>query len=108
MLGLNGRKLAEALKEHPHLTDSPDTRGNTPLIWAATRGDKDDLQELLRYGASTGWDALYAPVNSSRLDCTAALLVVRIYRAQGRIWYDGPASRLPANRYYFCQAALRT
>ena len=32
VLGLNGRKLAEALKERPHLTDCPDTRGNTPLM----------------------------------------------------------------------------
>ena len=80
ILGLNGRKLAEALKERPHLTDSPDTRDNTPLIWAATRSDTEDLQELLKHGASidfrnnNGWNALYAAVNHSRLDCTATLL----------------------------------
>lgn len=80
VLGLNGRKLAEALQEWPHLTDSPDTRGNTPLIWAATRGDTENLKELLKYGASTdfrndnGWNALYTAVNHSRLDCTAVLL----------------------------------
>ena len=80
VLGLNGRPLAEALKERPYLTDSPDTRGNTPLIWAATRGDMGHLRELLRHGASTdyrnnnGWNALYTAVNHSRLDCTATLL----------------------------------
>jgi ankyrin repeat protein len=80
VLGLNGRKLAEALEEQPNLTDSPDSRGNTPLIWAATRGDTENLQELLNYGASTdfrnnnGWNALYAAVNHSRLDCTITLL----------------------------------
>ncbi|KAL9635454.1 MAG: hypothetical protein Q9164_003450 [Protoblastenia rupestris] len=80
VLGLNGRKLAEALNERPHLTDSPDTRGNTPLIWAATRGDTESLEELLKYGASinfrnnNGWNALHTAVNHSRLDCTAILL----------------------------------
>lgn len=80
VLGLNGRNLAEALKERPHLTDCPDTRGNTPLIWAATRGDTENLQELLKHGASTelrnnnGWNALYTAVNHSRLECTAILL----------------------------------
>ena len=83
MLGLNGRKLAEALKERPHLNDSPDARGNTPLIWAAKRGDTENLQELLKHGASTnfrnnnGWNALYTAVNHSRLDCTAILLSYR-------------------------------
>ena len=80
MLGLNGRKLAEAFNERPHLTDSPDTRGNTPLIWAATRGDTESLQELLKYVASinfrnnNGWNALHTAVNHSRLDCIAILL----------------------------------
>jgi ankyrin repeat protein len=80
VLGLNGRKLAEALEERPHLTDSPDTRGNTPLMWAATRGDTENLQQLLKHGASidfrnnNGWNALYTAVNHSRLDCTATLL----------------------------------
>lgn len=80
VLGLNGRRLTEALQERPSLTDSPDTRGNTPLIWAARRGDTGNLQELLRYGASTdfrndnGWNALYTAVNHSRLECTTILL----------------------------------
>lgn len=80
VLGLNGRKLADALKERPQLTDAPDTRGNTPLIWAAIRGDSENLQELLKYGAdvdfrnNNGWNALYAAVNHSRLNCTSTLL----------------------------------
>jgi Ankyrin repeats (3 copies)/Ankyrin repeats (many copies) len=80
VLGLNGRNLAQALEEQPHLTDTPDSRGNTPLIWAATRGDTENLQELLKHGASTdfrnnnGWNALYTAVNNSRLDCTVNLL----------------------------------
>ncbi|MCJ1437804.1 hypothetical protein MMC27_007191 [Xylographa pallens] len=80
VLGLNGRKLGETLKEQPHLIDSPDNRGNTPLIWAASRGDIENLQELLKHGASgdfrnnNGWNALYTAVNNSRLDCTAILL----------------------------------
>ena len=80
VLGLNGRRLADAIEERPNLTDSPDTRGNTPLIWAATRGDTASLQELLKHGASVdfrnnnGWNALYTAVNHSRLDCTATLL----------------------------------
>ena len=52
VLGLNGRKLAEALKEQSNLSNCPDTRGNTPLIWAATRGDTEGLQELHKHGAS--------------------------------------------------------
>ncbi len=47
VLGLNGRKLADALKERPQLTDTPDACGNTPLIWAATRGYTGNLRELL-------------------------------------------------------------
>lgn len=80
VLGLNGRRLAEAVEECPNLTDCPDTRGNTPLIWAATRGDTASLQELLKHGASVdfrnnnGWNALYTAVNHSRLDCAATLL----------------------------------
>ena len=80
VLGLNGRRLADAIEERPSLTDSPDTRGNTPLIWAATRGDTASLQELLKHGASVdfrnnnGWNALYTAVNHSRLDCTTTLL----------------------------------
>lgn len=80
VLGMNGRRLADAIEEHPNLTDSPDTRGNTPLMWAATRGDTASLQELLKHGASVdfrnnnGWNALYTAVNNSRLDCTATLL----------------------------------
>ena len=80
VLGLNGRRLADAVEERPNLTDSPDTRGNTPLIWAATRGDTASLQELLNHGASVdfrnnnGWNALYTAVNHSRLDCTVTLL----------------------------------
>ena len=80
VLGMNGRRLADAIEEHPNLTDSPDTRGNTPLMWAATRGDTASLQELLKHGASVdfrnnnGWNALYTAVSNSRLDCTATLL----------------------------------
>ena len=80
VLGLNGRRLADAIEERPNLTDSPDNRGNTPLIWAATRGDTASLQELLKHGASVefrnnnGWNALYTAVNHSRLDCTTTLL----------------------------------
>ena len=80
VLGLNGRRLADAIEERPNLTDSPDTRGNTPLIWAARRGDTASLQELLKHGASVdfrnnnGWNALYTAVNHSRLDCTTTLL----------------------------------
>ena len=80
VLGLNGRRLADAIEERPNLTDSPDSRGNTPLIWAATRGDTASLQELLQHGASVefrnnnGWNALYTAVNHSRLDCTTTLL----------------------------------
>lgn len=80
LLGLNGQKLAAALKERPHLTDCPDACGNTPLMWAARRGDTENMQELLKHGVSTdfrnnnGWDALYTAVNHSRLDCTAILL----------------------------------
>ena len=80
VLGLHGRRLADAIEERPNLIDSPDTRGNTPLTWAATRGDTASLQELLKHGASVdfrnnnGWNALYTAVNHSRLDCTATLL----------------------------------
>ena len=80
VLGLNGRRLADAIEERPNLTDSADTRGNTPLIWAARRGDTASLQELLKHGASVefrnnnGWNALYTAVNHSRLDCTTTLL----------------------------------
>ena len=80
VLGLNGRTLTEALKEQPQLIDSTDARGNTPLIGAATRGDTENVQELLKYGASiecrnnNGWNALYSAVNHSRLECTATLL----------------------------------
>lgn len=80
VLGLNGRKLGEALKERPHLTDSPDNRGDTPLIWAASRGDIEVVHELLKHGASSdfrnnnGCNALYSAVDNARLDCTALLL----------------------------------
>ena len=80
VLGLNGRRLADAIEELPNLTDSPDNRGNTPLIWAARRGDTASLQELLKHGASVdfrnnnGWNALYTAVTNSRLDCTTTLL----------------------------------
>ena len=80
VLGLNGRRPAEAVEERPNMIDSPDTRGNTPLIWAATRGDTASLQELLKHGASVdfrnnnGWNALYTAVNHSRRDCTVTLL----------------------------------
>ena len=80
VLGLKGRQLAEALKERPLLTDIPDTRGNTPLIWTATRGDTQNLQELLKHGADpefrndNGWNALRFAVHRSRLDCATILL----------------------------------
>jgi hypothetical protein len=78
--GLNGRELADAPKERPHLTAFPDARGNTPLIWAARRGDTEKLQKLLKYGASTnlryinGWNAWYSAIKYSRLDYMATLL----------------------------------
>ncbi|KAF2219190.1 hypothetical protein BDZ85DRAFT_46813 [Elsinoe ampelina] len=80
VLGLNGKRLPDALSELPQLTDSPDARGNTPLIWAATRGDAQKLSDLLEHGADpayrndNGWNALYAAVNHSKLDCTNLLL----------------------------------
>ena len=80
ILGLKGQKMSEALKERSFMTDTPDNRGHTPLIWAAIRGDTDSLQELVKYGAdveyqnNNGWNALYAAVNHSRLECALTLL----------------------------------
>lgn len=80
MLGLNGQRLEDAIEESPSLTDSPDARGNTPLIWAATRGDTASLDELLKHGASVdfrnnnGWNAFYKAVVHARLDCMTVLL----------------------------------
>ena len=80
VLGLNGQALSRALEQQPLLTDAPDDRGNTPLIWAAIRGDDNNLLELLKHGADVelrndnGWNASYAAVNHSRLDCTSILL----------------------------------
>lgn len=49
--GLNGRRLADAIEERPNPTDSPDDRGNTPLILAARGCDTASLQEPLKHGA---------------------------------------------------------
>jgi len=122
---LNGRELAETLKEQPHLTDSPNARGNIPLNWAATRGDTENLQELLKYGASTnfrnnnGWNAFYSAINHSRLgyqtvEPSAELLkaftamVAAVESAKQSVPLKGPLARHSNNDQDVFKDAIET
>ncbi|KAI0100252.1 ankyrin repeat-containing domain protein [Nemania sp. FL0031] len=49
--GLRFGNLAEVLKENPHLVNSQDAMGRTPLLWAAARGDETAVVTLLAFGA---------------------------------------------------------
>ena len=71
--------------------DAHDSRGRSPLHWAAPRGDSS-VKTLLRAGANTKRQdhergtALLAAVQSSSVRCTELLLMADGDVHYGRIW----------------------
>lgn len=51
VLGLNGQDLDTALGSSTSQIDIKDSRGRTPLSWAAARGDEDSVRTLLKHKA---------------------------------------------------------
>lgn len=74
--GIATDDLRRAAKAFPELIDRTDSRGLTPLWYAALHGDLDSVCTLLENGAGPGsveLPVLWAAVDSRDLDCVEAL-----------------------------------
>jgi ankyrin repeat protein len=80
VLGLVSLDLGNYLAAATHEINQPDSSGQTPLFWAATRGDATAVETLLRYGANPnttsklGLNALHWAIESKTSACTKLLL----------------------------------
>ncbi|KAJ5768871.1 hypothetical protein N7520_003430 [Penicillium odoratum] len=82
VLGLLQGDLVETLKIRSYRTqiDRPDLTGKSPLHWAATRGDFEGIEILLKYGANvavtdeSGGTPLMFAASSGCLKCLKLLL----------------------------------
>lgn len=80
VLGLNDSSLETHLAENPGYVNVADSRGRTALSWAAQRGMRDVVKELLRSGAdpnictSKGNSPLQYAVEARVPDCIQPLL----------------------------------
>lgn len=80
ILGLRHGTIEDGLAGDSSCINCADSRQNTPLLWAARRGNLDDIKKLLQCGAdltvknAAGEDALIETVFFGKFECMQALL----------------------------------
>jgi ankyrin repeat protein len=80
VLGFSHRDLSSELQLSTSTVNKPDSKGRTPLAWAAARGDDASVRTLLEYGANpnsncvTGNSPLLRAVCARSPSCISPLL----------------------------------
>ena len=83
-LGVSGRTFGSVLAQMPRSSiDLVDASGRTTLSWAAGKGDRDAMKELLRCGADPshadkdGWTPLHWSAYAQNHECVRLLLAAK-------------------------------